>query len=474
MGKLNIDVSQGAKRVFDFFEEISAVPRGSGNTKGIADYLVSFAKTRRLLYYRDECDNVIIKKGATVGYENRPTVILQGHTDIVADKIKGSTRDLVNEGLELYLDGDFIRAKETTLGSDNGIAVAMALAILDSRDIPHPAIEALFTSDEEIGLIGATALDTSHLTGKTLINLDSDEEGIFTVGCAGGLRVDMDFAIKKNEVAKSLYSLSVAGLIGGHSGIEINKNRFNANKVLAELLSLARNVEIAEIYGGNADNAIAREAGAIFKTDSSEEELLTLIKKKEAELKTETENAHIALKKLEGGAVFSRTDTERVLSLILSLHSGVVRMERNIPDMVETSMNLGVVGMTENGVRVTVSVRSSKADRKEEVKKEVRKLAAQNGALVSERGEYPAWEYKQESHLREVMVGVYREKYGREPVVITIHAGLECGIFSEKIKDLDCVSIGPDELDIHTPDERLSVSSTERVYEFLLEVLKKI
>ena len=474
MGKLNLENAASAGAVFDFFEEISEIPRGSGNTKKIADYLENFAQKNSLWYKRDALDNVVIKKGATAGKEASPTVILQGHTDIVADKIKTSTRDMVNEGLELYLDGDFIRARETTLGADDGIAVAYMLALLASRDIPHPAIEAVFTSDEEIGLIGATGLDTSVLDGKIMINVDSDEEGVFTAGCAGGVRVDFKFSNFERTLGKKLYKLSVSGLFGGHSGVEIHKNRLNAIKALAKTLDEFSDVELSEIYGGSADNAIPRDAYAVFCTSLSHDALKELASKLESELQAREGNARVVLENAGEGAAFSEKDSRRVLALIEKIPYGVIAMEAHVEGAVESSMNLGVINTCDDGISLTASIRSSKRAKKHSLMDEVRTLGEDFGASVSYRGEYPEWEYKENSVLRELMCKLYREKYGKDACVIVIHAGLECGIFSDKIEGLDCISIGPDEFDIHTPEERVSVSSAVRVWEFIKDVLKNI
>jgi dipeptidase D len=474
MGKLNLNFEPNVMRVFDFFEQISEIPRGSGNTEKIADYLVAFAKTRRLVYFRDKYDNVIIKKGATEGYENRPTVIIQGHTDIVADKIKGSVKDMEKEGVDIYLDGDFIRARETTLGGDDGIAVAYALALLDASDIPHPEIEAVFTSDEETGLIGASNIDPSLISGRIMINIDSDEEGIFTVGCAGGLRMDLKFENLKRENADGGYSLSISGFTGGHSGVEINNGHLNAIKCIGKLLSKLSDVSISSITGGNADNAIARDAVAEFSSSTDLEKLSRLASEYEAELLKSEAGARVSVTKTGKISVFSRECSQKILSALENLPSGVIAMEKAMPNMVETSMNVGIIRSFENSLEVSASLRSSKRLAKSNLKSRVREIGEKFGASVSERGEYPEWEYKENSNLRNLMKDVYTELYGKEPEIITIHAGLECGIFSDKLSGLDCVSIGPNGYDIHTPEERLSVSSTVRVWGFILEILKRI
>lgn len=476
---LNISEYKKAKGVFTFFEEISKIPHGSENTKMIADYLVDFAKTRGLSVYRDNSDNVIIKKPATKGYENRPTVIFQGHTDMVADKVKGNPIDMEKEGLKIFRDGDFIRAEGTTLGGDDGVALAYALAVLDANDIEHPAFEALFTSDEEIGLIGATALDASHLDGKTMINIDSDVEGVFTVGCAGGMRIDIKITAKKESVCGDFYKISVSGLKGGHSGTEIDKDRVNAIKLLNDITAHIPNIRISSISGGNADNAIPRSAECVFSAAENTEHIVSNIlipsaienaKKKEPDVK-------ITFEKIQNEpATFNIDDSSRVFKLIKNLPCGVVKMSDEIPGLVETSANIGILASDEESITLSMSIRSSKNDSKELLRQSIRAIAEDKNisATVSERGEYPAWEYKKDSHLRGIMKSVYVKMYGKEPEIITIHAGLECGIFSDKIPELDCVSIGPDNFDIHTPDERLSISSTARVWEYLKEVLKNI
>lgn len=468
---LNIPEFQNAKEPIRFFEEISKIPHISEHTEKIADYLVDFAKERNLWYSRDAANNVIIRKPATKGYENRPTVIFQGHTDMVADKVKGCSLDMENEGLKIFRDGDFIRADGTTLGGDDGVAIAYALAVLDSNEIEHPEFEALFTSDEEIGLIGATALDVSMLNGKVMINIDSDIEGIFTVGCAGGMRMDLELPIKKCCECDGLYSLSVSGLLGGHSGTEIDKGRINAIKVLAEILSSTEDVKIAEISGGNADNAIPRNAECVFSGKLCEKTVSDITEK----YRVAEPGIKVAFEKANGKAhVFNIEDSKRIIATVLEVPSGVAAMCEDIPGLPETSSNLGIIKTEVDSVTVSVSLRSSKNSEKDKLRLKIRAIAEKFSAIVSERGEYPAWEYKKESHLREVMKTVYSDMYGKEPEIITIHAGLECGIFSNKIDGLDCVSIGPDNFDIHTPEERLSISSFARVWDYLKAVLARI
>lgn len=464
-----------AESVFRFFEEISKIPRGSTNTKKIADYLVKFANERGLVCHRDEKDNVIIKKPATKGKEGAPTVIIQGHTDMVIDKTAECKADLENEGLSLYIDGDFLRAKGTTLGGDDGIFVAYALALLDSSDIEHPNIEALFTSDEEIGLIGASAVDQSLLDGRMLINIDSDLEGIFTVGCAGGMRTDTHIDVKFDVKEDKLCEISLSGLSGGHSGTEIDKGHVNAIKALSSALLSVSDARLAYIRGGNADNAIPRSCEVSIATALSESEIKTLLEKEISRLcKAEEPDALLTVKVAGKGLVTSAEKTREILEFIEKIPSGVIEMSKDIENLPETSANLGVIKSGKDFIDLCVSIRSSVDSSKKRVKEELMALAEKNSYSFSFRGEYPAWEYRKDSRLRDTMCKVYRGLYNKEPKVITIHAGLECGIFTGKIKDIDCVSIGPDNFDIHTPEERLSLSSSVRVWEYLKEVLKKI
>jgi dipeptidase D len=473
---IRFEKNENPNGIFDYFLEISKVPRGSGNTAGIADYLVEFADKHGLVSIRDKKDNVIIKKGATAGYEARPTVILQGHTDIVAEKTPGLAIDMTTDALDVYRDGDWLRARGTTLGGDDGVALAYALALLASNDIPHPAIEAVFTSDEEIGLIGASALDCSVLEGKTLINIDSDEEGIFTVGCAGGGRVDIALDVKREAIFGKGYKLTVSGLLGGHSGVEIHKGRSNAIKVGTDVLSALGDIRLCSFTGGNLDNAICREFTATFTAEQDITALFNESRNNQIALAAASDpGITISLEACEvGQTALDGESTKKVLSLFGAIKTGVIAMSADIEGLVETSENMGVARLDGTRCTLTVSVRSSKKDSKAQLIEYLRSVAVTHGAEISVRGEYPAWEYRADSHLRDVAVEVYRETYGKEPVVVAIHAGLECGIFSDAIEGLDCISIGPDNHDIHTTEEHLSISSTVRVWEFLLKVLARI
>ena len=464
-----------SEKALRFFEEFSKIPRGSGNTKAIADYLVDFAKARGLECYRDESDNVVIRKAATAGYEDRPGVILQGHTDIVALKNPDCPINMEKEGLDLYRDGDLLRARGTTLGGDDGVAVAYAMAILDSDDIDHPELEAVFTSDEETGLLGATALDASVLRGRLLINIDSDEEGIFTVGCAGGARVDINLPVKVKTHIGQIYTLSISGFKGGHSGVEIDKNRANAIKAMAEILSKLEDVKLGKASAGSADNAIPSDAQVIFTTKSPILEISDVINSVAETLPDgETQKKFNLEMNISSAKVIDVEASANILALINEMPNGVMRMMEDIEGLVETSLNMGILALDGKALNLTISVRSAKGAQKAKLLDTIKDIAEKHGAGVSVRGQYPAWEYRKESHLRDVMCKVYSDMYGKDATVVTIHAGLECGIFSDKMEGLDCVSIGPDNKDIHTPEERLSLSSFNRVYEYIINVLKNI
>lgn len=459
------------QKVFEYFEDLCAIPHGSGNTKKISDYCVSFAEKHGFSYTQDSLNNVIIKKDATKGYENSPTVILQGHLDMVCEKNAESDIDFLKDGLSLRLDGDFVSADGTTLGGDDGIAVAMALGVLDSTDISHPPLEVLFTTDEETGMYGADGLDASALSGKILINIDSEDEGVLTVGCAGGARADIAKSLNY-EAPVNTKKIVISGLVGGHSGVEINKNRHNANKLMLEFLRCIPQVKLARISGGAKDNVIPNRCECNVCTDCD----LTEISKQFIKDKYSDSDPNLEITVTDGEilSVISKEDTKEIIDLICALPNGVQKMSTQIPSLVETSLNLGVLKIENNTLHCTFSVRSSVNSEKYELLNRLKDIADNFGAHLSDHGHYPAWEYRENSHLRDVMVKTFEKLYGKKPTVDVIHAGLECGIFCDKIDGLDAVSFGPDLLDIHTVNERLSVSSVQRTYEYLCETLKNL
>ncbi len=466
-------------RVFYFFEEISAIPRGSTNTKQISDWCVAFAKARGLEYYQDSLNNVIIIKEATPGYEKAEPVILQGHLDMVCEKAPDCIKDMEKEGIDLVIDGDRIRANGTTLGGDNGIAVAMALAVLDAADLAHPRVEAVFTIDEEIGMLGAIDLDMSPLKGTRLINIDSEEEGIFTVSCAGGNTTRCRLPFTCEPFAAAVMEITVGGMLGGHSGVEIDKRRANASMLLGRLLySIKKQSEIRliTVEGGKKDNAIPREAHALIAAADADAVRAAVVEMQEAfrfEYQTADPDIFIKLQTVNTESIpMDAQSTAKVINMLVCLPNGIQEMSADIEGLVQTSLNLGVLLTEEQTVLASFCVRSSMATQKQML---IDRLACQMellGGNIDIYGDYPGWEYKQDSGLRDLMVRIFEKQYGYAPQISAIHAGLECGMFMGKLPDLDCISIGPDMTEVHTYRESMSISSIQRVWSFLTEVLK--
>ncbi len=472
------------ERVFHYFEEITKIPHGSGNTREISDYLVSFAKEHGLRYIQDESNNVILFKPAAKGYENAPTVMLQGHMDMVCEKEPGSSHDFTRDALKLQVEGDYISAQGTTLGGDDGIAVAYGLALLEDDTLEHPALEVVITVDEEIGLLGATALDASPLQAKCLINLDSEEEGYLWAGCAGGMTAVSELPVRYQEETNEKWKVTVSGLAGGHSGAEIDKNRANATLLLARFLKEAKEqgaYAISELNGGLKDNAIPRTANALILAGKEEgnaiaayAKVFTEALKKEYTGSDEEICVTVEAQGIGTEPVLHPVSQEKVLFFLLQYPNGIQKMCGFMDGLVETSCNLGITNLTPKALVGSASVRSSVGSAKKALADKIAYLTEFLGGDFQIEGDYPSWEYKQDSALRPLMVDVFREMYHREPEVKVIHAGLECGLFYEKIPGLDCVSLGPDMQNIHTTEEKLSISSVERVWEYLLAVLKRI
>lgn len=473
------------ERVFYFFEEISRIPRGSGNTKAISDYCVEFAKSRGLWVKQDEVNNVIIKKPATKGKENSPVVILQGHLDMVTEKTNDSNHDFMKDGLELMVDGDFITANKTTLGADNGIAVAYALAVLDSETITHPALEVLFTIDEETGMDGAKFIDMSEFEGKYLLNLDCDMEDTLMAGCAGGVRVNGQFSIKREPVSGKCYSIIVTGLKGGHSGSEIDKERGNANIILGRLLNdlyFDTDIYVQHFEGGNKDNAITREAIANIVYDGENvsplmDKIDTFSKMLQKEYQASDEDVKILVKdngSAENVMVWDEDSTFDILDFLAITPNGPTNMCYGMNGLVETSLNLGITKTEEDSFKTVTTIRSVVASRKEQLKNKIVRLIEMCAGETNIQSDYPEWEFKRNSYLQTLLTGIYKREFGKELKVDVIHAGLECGYLLQKKPDLDIVSFGPVMYDIHTTEERLSISSTELTYKFLLKILEEI
>ena len=466
--------------VLGYFEKLCSIPHGSGNTKMISDYLVSFAKEYDVKYIQDELNNVILFAPGSEGYEDHAPVILQGHMDMVCEKDPDCEIDFATDGLDVTHDGEWIFAKGTTLGGDDGIAVAYALAILADKSIPHPPIEVIITVDEETGMDGAVGIDLSMLKGKRLVNLDSEEEGIFTVSCAGGARAQISMETPRHAVYGPCIRLTVDGLAGGHSGVEIDKNRANANKVMGEFLDEIKKrmpLCLTALSGGSKDNAIPRSCTASLVAMGMDlEPINDIAAKLQEKIRSEyaEPDAIVTADNIDalGGNALSTKDTDRIIGLLCSAPNGIQAMCADMPDLVQTSLNLGIAKLDGEGFLMTFSVRSSVNQEKLDVLKRLRDMAELYECGYDERGHYPAWEYKADSELRDLMVKTYREMFDAEPQVIAIHAGLECGLLGEKIQGLDSVSIGPNMRDIHTSRERLNIASVERMWKYLLELLK--
>lgn len=466
--------------VFHFFEEISAIPRGSTNTKGISDWCVAFAKMRGLEYHQDALGNIILIKEATPGYEKAEPMILQGHLDMVCEQAPDCIKNMEREGVDLIVDGDRIRAQGTTLGGDDGIAVAMALAVLDSKNLAHPRVEVVLTVDEEIGMLGAVELDMSPLKGRKLINIDSEEEGVFTVSCAGGNLTQCCLPLQRTPFSGSALKVTVGGLLGGHSGGEIDKGRANANMLLGRLLYAAQErleLRLVTAEGGRKDNAIPQEAHALLLTADADS-VRAVAKNMEAafrhEYRTTDPNVFVQVENAVTERIpMDEACTFKVINMLTCLPNGIQAMSADISGLVLTSLNLGVLATEEDELLASFCLRSSVATQKQML---VDRLACQMrllGGSVCVFGDYPSWEYKPESALRDLMANVFREQYGRDPEISAIHAGLECGMFTGKLPDLDCVSIGPDMAEVHTYRESMSISSVRRVWSFLTEVLRR-
>ena len=470
------------KSVFRFFDEITQIPHGSGNIDRISDYLVGFAKDRNLFYIQDDVKNVIIVKEASKGYEEEPAVIIQGHMDMVAVKKPDCSIDMKSQGLQVAVDGDYIYAQGTSLGGDDGIAVAYALALLDADDIKHPRLEVVITVDEETGMDGARAIDLSMLQGKRLLNIDSEEEGILLTSCAGGARVKCELQTMVSKTEGTLLEIELGGLLGGHSGAEIHKERGNSNCLMGRVLyglTQENAIGLVSLEGGLADNAIPRRTKAVVVTSNDTVDYVqTYIKNIEQDLKTELagkdDDIYLTCIEISKQEVVCTTkeDTKRVVALLTAMPNGVQAMSVDVHGLVETSLNLGILKYEDDMLLAEFSVRSSVESAKHALIDKMRAITSLAGGKTEVSGDYPGWKYRKDSPLREKMIAVYEKMYGETPKIEAIHAGLECGILGSKIEDLDCVSFGPDMKDIHTTEEVLSISSTQRVWQYLLQVLE--
>lgn len=473
------------EKVFMHFEALTQIPRESGNEKAVSDYLVTFAKALGLDVIQEPCHNIIISKPATKGHENAPRVILQGHLDMVCTKEEGLDFDFNKDAIEIWVDGDMIRTRGTTLGADNGIAVAMAMALLESEDLPHPPLTALFTVSEETGMDGVLALNPEHISGDILINIDSEEEGTALSSCAGGVNTLVNLPVQRESVKEGMvaYQIHIGGLMGGHSGMEIDKNRGNAIVLLGRVLEAVEKkmtFSVAEVSGGEKMNAIPKMAQAtvvVSKTDTAliEETIHEMNRVFKNEYQTADPGVNLTIKEATlPQEVFKPAAKQALITLMRLIPNGVQTMSFDIHGLVESSNNIGVLTTREDSVEFSGAVRSSVKSLKKEINDRIARVCELCGAQIDFKGDYPEWEFKVKSSIRELMKETYLSMYQKELKVDAIHAGLECGLLKEKVGDIDMISIGPNLYDVHTPDEHMSISSTQRVYEFLCEVLKGI
>lgn len=477
------------EKVFHYFSEISKIPRASKKEKEISDWLVKFAKERKLKVIQDEHYNVIIKKKATEGYEDFSPLILQGHMDMVWEKNKDTEFDFSTQGIELVIDGDFLKANGTTLGADNGIAVAYALAILDSDDIKHPELEVVITTDEEDGMSGVVNLDFDEFDGKTLINLDTEEYGEVYVSSAGGTRTETKFIFETKKIGNGYtpISIEVKGLSGGHSGAEIHKNLGNSIKILSEVLyHLSKRYEMSLVHidGGGKVNAIPREAVAeiAVKLDGdSIDELKNLaglaFENILKDFKVSDKSPILAIEKIEEKNLgISLGDTLNIINFLHEVPNGVLEMSKHIEGLVETSINIGFISteIVDGNVKIRIKslARSMANDPLNKLVEEVTDLTRKHDANIKIAASNPSWEYKEDSKIRELIEKSFKEITGNKPVIKAIHAGLECGVFTQNIKGADVVSIGPNIYGAHTPEERMDIKSVGETWEWLLKILE--
>lgn len=476
------------KLVFDYFKQISKIPRESGNEKAISDYLTAEAKRLNLEVIQDDTLNVIIKKPATKGYENSTGVIIQGHMDMVCEKNKTTEHDFSKDPINLKVKDGYLYADNTTLGADNGIAIAMALAILASDDLCHPAIETLFTVNEEVSMIGAIELDGDLLDGKYIINIDSEEESKITVSCAGGVTaiVKADKEYESLSSSKKIYAIDIKGLQGGHSGLEIDKNRANANILLGRVLNKLSNLkdleyDLLDINGGLKNNAIPRESECIIAIDEKYYETLQkgindILADFKNEYKTSDKDVDVKLKEVDAkyDKKLSESVKNKVIAVLNLMPRGIQTMSSDIEGLVQSSTNLGVIKSKEDIIEFEFATRSSVKSLKTDINNNMELLSKIIGVKLELEDDYPQWEYKKDSELEKICVETYEKLTGNKPEIVALHAGLECGVLIDKIKDAQAVSIGPNIYDVHTPNEHLDIESTQRTWTYLVEILKNI
>ncbi len=467
-----------AEAVLAYFRQLCDIPHGSGNTKAISDFCVRFAQERGLRVIQEPCNNVIIFKKASPGYEDHPAVILQGHLDMVCEKDPDCALDMATEGIRLVEEGDWMSADGTTLGGDDGIAVACALALLDCDTLKHPPLEIVLTVDEETGMDGAVALDPTPLTARVLLNMDTEDEGVFTAGCAGGCTAHLRWAGEKTPANGEAWCIKVDGASGGHSGGDINKGKANADVLLANVVKRLGALRLVDIHGGSKGNAIPRVAEAVVIPENSAA-VEAIVAAAHAEYTAayavaEPELVITAVRVTNDAPAFSTERSAEIVDQLATQPNGVQQMSEVIPNLVQTSLNLGILTTDDTGVSAVVSLRSNVGAEKAKLKEKLADITRAHGGSIEFVSEYPAWEYRPESRVRDLLVQCYEEQTGKKPKIEVIHAGLECGLLGEKLPGLDAVSFGPEMHDIHTSRERMSKSSAARTWDLLLRVLEKL
>ena len=472
------------QRVFEIFEEISNVPRCTYHIEGITAHCIEFAEKLGLPVRKDEAGNVIITKPGTEGYESSEPVILQGHLDMVAEKLPESTHDFLSEGIELYVEDGFVRAKGTTLGGDNGIAVAMAMAVLESKTIAHPPIIAIFTADEEEGMSGAEGLDFSQIPSRKVLNMDSEAEGIITAGCAGGIQNDTVMTIARETVSGIKFTLSVSGLSGGHSGMTIHEQRGNAIIIITRMLTELRKafgIKVVDITGGSKNNVIPSGCVATFVVEEEKiADIQKMVENLEKEIRYEfaDEEAGMTFELTVDNVVEASAITDEsvlpVLTYVMTCPNGVIAWNRKLKGVVETSVSIGIITTEGTEARMVHLIRSSVESEKELLYKQMTMLAEGLGGKSVRNSDYPAWQFAVQSELRDVASVAFEKCYGHAPEISVVHCGLECGIFTGHQPDLDCISFGPDILDVHSTNEHLDIASVERTWKFLVQILEDL
>ncbi len=479
---MNIYDTLKPEKVFHYFKEISAIPHGSGNMEKISEYCAKFARENSLKYEKDHFGNVIIYKPASDGYEKKEPVILQGHLDMVCQKTEERDIDFKRDGLKLYVDGDFLKAEGTTLGADNGIAVAMVLFILEDKTLCHPPIEAVFTADEEIGLIGAGKLGFDKLSAKKMINIDSEEQDVLTVSCAGGSDFCFHLPVVRETGVGKKATVFLRGLTGGHSGVEIHKWRVNGGVLAGRIIHALNKISPAQLLsvsGGDKANAIIPSAKIEFVVQDAQQfqkDFQSVIFTVTNEIAAREPSFAADVEVVGEGRyeVLSKKSVKDIVHLLLTVPNGVQDMSADIEDLVETSLNLGVLSTGETEIFAHYALRSNKSSSLEFLEEKLINIAKYNNWEYDTFGHYPPWEYRDNSSLQKIYTDTFKEEFGYEPTVTAIHAGLECGVFAANIKGIECISIGPDIFDVHTVNEKLSISSTKAIHELLIEVLKNL